>query len=130
VSAGSIVTWTRGRWAGSGPRVARRVWGRVGGFGGCNGLLDILKGQMQLLRIELLRTAAEVRALQLAQQMPQTIILRQHVVALRDRGIPLRARRRKLRLQRSDIRWQLRCGLAHEKYGIRFARHCGTHLHS
>ena len=35
-----------------------------------NGLLDILERQKQLLGIELLRTSAELRALQLAQQMP------------------------------------------------------------
>jgi hypothetical protein len=35
---------------------------------GGNRLLDILKRQMQLVRIELLRAAAKLRALQLAQQ--------------------------------------------------------------
>jgi hypothetical protein len=41
-----------------------------------NGLLDILERQMQLIRIELLRTSAKLHALQLMQQMLQPIILR------------------------------------------------------
>ena len=46
------------------------------GLGGGNRLLDILKRQMQLVRIELLRATAKLRALQLAQQMLQAVILR------------------------------------------------------
>ena len=41
-----------------------------------NGLLDILKRQGELVWVELLRTSAELHALQLAQQMPQAIVLR------------------------------------------------------
>ena len=41
----------------------------VGSLVAGNGLLDVLKRQKQLLGIELLRTAAELRALQLAQEM-------------------------------------------------------------
>ena len=72
-----------------------------------DGLLDILERQKQLVRIELLRTPAKLRALQLAQQMLQAINLRQRLVALGDRGVALRARRRKQRLQRFDIGRQL-----------------------
>jgi hypothetical protein len=47
VSSGSIVTWRRGKWAGSEPRLARRFSARAAGvvigFGGGNGLLDVLK---------------------------------------------------------------------------------------
>ena len=81
-----------------------------------NGLLDILDRQKQLLGIELLRTAAELRALQLAQKMPQPIHLRQRLVALGDRRVALRARRRKQRLQRVDIRWKLSCDVAHARH--------------
>ena len=72
--------------------------------------------EQQLLGIELLRTAAELRALQLAQQMPQAIDLRQRLVALRERGITLSACRREQRLQRFDIHRQLRCGLVHARH--------------
>jgi hypothetical protein len=41
-----------------------------------NDLFDILKRQPQLLGIELLRTSAKLRTLQLAQKMAQPIILR------------------------------------------------------
>jgi hypothetical protein len=53
-------------------QLAQQEIDRVAG----NRLLDILERQKQLLGIELLRTAAELRALQLAQQMPQAINLR------------------------------------------------------
>ena len=46
-----------------------------------NGLLDILERQKQLLGIELLRTPAELRSLQLAQEMPQAINLRRSAIA-------------------------------------------------
>ena len=117
MSSGSIVTSTRGRWAGSAPRLARRFSARaargrrvllvVVGLVAGNRLLDILERQKQLLGIELLRTPAELRALQLAQQMPQAIVLRQRLVALRDRGVTLRTRRREQRMQRVDVGWKL-----------------------
>ena len=72
--------------------------------------------RQQLLGIELLRTAAELRALQLAQQMPQAVVLRQRLVALGDRGVTLRARRREQRMQGFDIGWKLRCDLAHAQH--------------
>ncbi len=80
-----------------------------------NDLFDILERQKELLGIELLRAAAELRALQLAQQMPQPVILRQRPVALGDRGVTLGPRRRQQRLQRFDIHRQLRCGVAHAR---------------
>ena len=86
------------------------------GLGGGNRLLDILKRQMQLVRIELLRATAKLRALQLAQQMLQAIILRLQVIALCQGGVPLRARLCQERLQRCDIGWQLRCGIAHAQH--------------
>jgi hypothetical protein len=48
-------------------------------------------------------TPAELRTLQLAQEMPQAIDLRQRVVALGDRGIALRPRRRHQRMQHFDV---------------------------
>ena len=88
-------------------RVLLVVVGLVAG----NGLLDVLERQKQLLRIELLRAPAELRALQLAQQMPQAIDLRQRLVALGERGVALGARRREERLQRVDVLRKLRCGV-------------------
>jgi hypothetical protein len=73
----------------------------------------ILERQQQSLRIELLGTAAELRALQLAQQMPQAIHLRQRLVALSDRSVPLRPRGRDQCLQRVDVCRKLICDLAH-----------------
>ena len=51
-------------------------------------------------------------------------ILRQRLVALRNRGVPLRERRRQPRLQRCDVGWRLIRDLAHVRHGIRFARAC------
>ena len=95
-----------------GHRVLLVVVGLVAG----NGLLDVLDCQKQLLWIELLRTPAELRALQLMQEMPQAINLRQRLVALGERGVALRTRRRKERMQRFDIHRKLRCGFAHARY--------------
>ncbi len=69
-----------------------------GGFVRGKGLLDILERQLQLLGVKLLRTPAKLRALQLAQQMPQAIDLRQRLVALDERRITLRTRRRDQRM--------------------------------
>jgi hypothetical protein len=63
----------------------------VGSLVAGNGLLDIFQGQSQLLGIELLRTPAELRTLQLPQQVPQAIDLRQRLVRARQ---PLRRARR------------------------------------
>jgi hypothetical protein len=63
-------------------------------------------------------------ALQLAQQMLQSIILRLQLIAFGPRGIALRTRLRKQRLQRGDI-GRRRIGiLAHARDGIRFAQRC------
>jgi hypothetical protein len=68
------------------------------------------------VRIELLRAAAKLRALQLAQQMLKAVILRLQVIALCQGGVPLRARLCQERVQRCDIGWQLRCGIAHAQH--------------
>ena len=96
---------------------------------GGNRLLDILKRQMQLVRIELLRAAAKLRALQLAQQMLQAIILRLQEIALCQRDVPLRARLCKERLQGCDMGWQRIGALAHANQRIRFARRCDQLMH-
>jgi hypothetical protein len=126
VSSGSIVTSTRGRWAGSAPRLARRLPARafaaaasllvLAGLVPGNGLLDIFEGQKQLLGIELLRTPSELRTLQLPQEMPQAIDLRQRVVALGDRGVTLRMRSRYQRMQHLDVGRKLMCDLAHARH--------------
>ena len=108
------------------PSCGRRILLVVGGLVAGNGLLDIFQGQKQLLRIELLRTPAELRTLQLAQKMPQAIDLRQRLVALDNRCIALGARRRDQRLQRFDVGRKLGCDLAHARHSIKFARRCGT----
>jgi hypothetical protein len=87
---------------GASPRPAR-VSLVVVGLGGGNRLLDILKREMQLVRIKLLRAGAKLRALQLPQQMLQANILRLQVIALRNHGVALGARFQKERLQRCGI---------------------------
>jgi hypothetical protein len=82
------------------------------------GLLDVLDRQQQLLRIELLRAAAELRALQLPQEVAQPVHLRQRVVALRDRSVALRACHRHQRLQRVDIGGKLICDVVHINHSI------------
>jgi hypothetical protein len=98
----------------------------IGGFIAGDGLLDIFQGQKQLLGIELLRAPTELRTLQLAQQMPQAIDLRQRLVALGNGRVALGARCRYQHLQRFDVGWKLGCDLAHARHSIRFARRCGT----
>jgi hypothetical protein len=78
-----------------------------------NRLFDVFERQKQLLGIELLRALPELRPLQLAQQMPQAIDLRQRMVALGKRGIPLGTHRRQQRMQGFDVRWKLMRVLAH-----------------
>src|SRR5262245_25381816 len=75
-----------------------------------NGLFDILKPEPQLIGIELLRTPAKLRALQLTQKMPKAVILRQRMVALGDRSVTFHPRRREQRLQRFNLLWELRWG--------------------
>jgi hypothetical protein len=93
-----------------------RVLFVVGSLVAGNGLLDILECQKQLLGIELLGPPAELRALQLAQQMPQAINLRQRLVALRDRGVTLRTRRHDQRMQHVNIGRKLMGDLAHARH--------------
>jgi hypothetical protein len=97
-------------------------------LGGGDGLLDILEGQRELVRIKLLRTPAKLHALQLVQQMLQATVLRLHViallachVALDQRSITFRSRCHEQRSQRFDIGRQLIGALAHADHGIRFA---------
>ena len=100
----------------------------VVGLAGRDGLLDILKRQGELVRIELLGTAAELHALQLTQEMQQAIVLRQRFVARRNRGVALGERRRKPRLQRGDVGWRLIRALAHARKRIKFARGCDEEM--
>jgi hypothetical protein len=121
VSSGSIVTSTRGKWAGRATLLAlrpcsRRMFFVVSGFVRGNGLLDVLQGQQQLFGIELLRTPAEVGTLQLPQQVAQPIVLQERLVALGDRIVTLGSRRRKQRMQGFDINGRLRCDLAHAQH--------------
>jgi hypothetical protein len=74
---------------------------------------DVLERQLQLLGIELLRTAAELRTLQLAQQVPQPVILRQRLVALGTCGS-------EQRLQRVDVVGKLIRSLVHARHSTRF----------
>jgi hypothetical protein len=78
-----------------------------------DGLLDVLNRQLQLLGIELLRAAAELRALQLAQEMLQAFHPRQRLVALSNRGVALGARRHDQRLQRLGVGRKMICHVAH-----------------
>jgi len=100
----------------------RRVPLVVGRFGGRNRLLDILKRQRELVRIELLRALAKLHA----PEMLQAVILCQRMVALGNRRIPLHQRRRQPRLQHCDIGWKLICVLAHAQHASRFAGNRGA----
>lgn len=73
------------------------------GFVGRDGLLDILKREGELVRIELLGTLTKLHALQLTQEMQQAIVSRQRFIARRDSGVTLGKRRSKPRLQLGDI---------------------------
>jgi transposase-like protein len=92
---------------------ARRVLLVLGRLVAGNGLLDVLNGQQQLLRIELFRPAAELRTLQLPQEVAQPVVLRQRLIAFGNRSVALGARRRDQRLQRLDTGRNLICDLAH-----------------
>jgi hypothetical protein len=96
----------------------------VGRFARRDGLFDILKRQAELVRIELLGTAAKLHALQLAQKTPKAIVSRQRLVARRDGGVALGDRRREPRLQFGDIGCRLIRAFAHARHRIRFARFC------
>lgn len=100
----------------------------VASLGDGNGLLDIFKRQMQLVRIELLRAAAKLGALQLMEQMLQPVVLRLQVIAFGPRSAALGARLRKHRLQHGDIGRRRIGTFAHARNGIRFARHCAGDL--
>ncbi|MGY3533220.1 hypothetical protein ACVILK_003195 [Bradyrhizobium embrapense] len=104
---------------------ARRVLLILSRLVGGNGLLDVLDRQQQLFRIKLLRAAAELRTLQLPQEVAQPIHLRQRVVslgdrsvALCDRSIALRARCRDQRLQRVDVGRKLIRDVVHINHSI------------
>ena len=88
----------------------------VGGLVRGDGLLDILERQGELVRVELLGAAAELRTLQLAQEVPQPIHLRQRLVALGDRSVALGACRHNQRLQRLGVGWKLICDVAHDRH--------------
>ena len=90
----------------------------VGGLVRGDGLLDILERQGELVRVELLRPAAELHALQLMQEMLQAIVAGESLVARRDRGVALGERGRELRLQLGDVHWRLIRALAHDRKRI------------
>ena len=131
LSSGSIVTCTRGRWAGR-----RRAWrgafphGRErgpvllvgGGLARGDRLLDILERQGELVWIELLGPAAELHALQLTQEMLQAIGPRQRLVTRRARLVALGERDREPRLQLGGLGRRLIRALAHAPEESRSAR--------
>ena len=55
-----------------GRRLQRRVWDRLSRFGFPDGLLDLFDRQAQLIRMKFFGFAAELRATQLAQNIPQS----------------------------------------------------------
>jgi len=57
-----------------------------------------------------------LRTLQLPQEMPQAVDLRQCLVALRDRDVTLRTRRRDQRVQRFDVGRKLMRVVAHASH--------------
>ena len=99
------------------PRLRSRWIALVGGgFVGGDSLLSVLDRQKQLIGIKLLGAAAELRPLQLPQQMTKAVILRERVVALGKGGIALSACHHKQRLQRFDVSRKLRSDVAHARY--------------
>ena len=122
MSSGSIVTSTRGKRSAigaalfaarlCGDRVLLVVVGLVCG----NGLLDIFERQTQLIGIELLRAPAELRTLQLAEQMAQAIELGERLVTFGDRRITFGAHRLHQRMQRFDFGRELGYDLDHARY--------------
>jgi len=81
-----------------------------------NDLLGIFDRQKQLIGIELLRAAAELRPLQLPQQMAKPINLGERLVALGDGGIALGARHHDQRLQRFNVGRKLGRKLVHARH--------------
>jgi hypothetical protein len=69
-----------------------------------------------LIRIKLLRTTAELRALELPQQESQAIILRQRLVALGNGGITLGAYRPKQSAERIKVGGRLSRKFAHVRH--------------
>ena len=63
-----------GRWA-TGRRLARRAGRLLGGSDRSDRLLEILEPELQLIRVELLRAAAELAALQLLDQRMELLDL-------------------------------------------------------
>ena len=94
----------------------RRVLLVVFGFLGGDGLLDIFERQTQLIGIELLRAPAELRTLQLAEQMAQAIELGERLVTFGDRRITFGAHRLHQRMQRFDFGRELGYDLDHARY--------------
>jgi hypothetical protein len=77
VAAGATVSWMRGKWAGSAPRINPPFPRHIGGLrvlldrrGLGDHLLDIFKRQIELVRIKLSQPLAfNFEALRLAQQL-------------------------------------------------------------
>ena len=79
----------------------------IRGFAGRDRLLDVLQRQRELIRIELLGSAAELHPLKLAQQMQEAVVLDEDCIPLRDRGVPLAQRRSQARFKRLGVGWGL-----------------------
>jgi hypothetical protein len=94
-------------------------------------LLDVLKGELQLVGIELLRAPAELGTLQLAQQMVQPLVPLERAVALGTGGVALghgpvalAHRAADQGAQRFDVIGKEVGGLAHTKHRITIGTPC------
>jgi hypothetical protein len=76
------------------------------GRGLCDGLFDVFERELQLVRVESFRAPAELHALQLAQQVPQSIVLLGQQIALGQRGIALGKHAAQQTVQGCDVRRQ------------------------
>src|SRR5215469_2229436 len=88
----------------------RRIGLLLFGLARGNGLFEIFQSQVELVGIELLRTPAEVHALQLANQVAQSVVLTSELIAFFDEprllgpfGVALGLRCQHQRAQHYDI---------------------------
>jgi len=88
----------------------RRIRLLLVGLARGNGLFEIFQSQVELVGIEFFRTPAEVHALQLANQVAQSVVLTSELIAFFDQprllgpfGVALGMRCQHQRAQRCDI---------------------------
>ena len=122
-ASGAITTSTRGRCGGNDGRLSSRprflAAVRCGSrfstsaVAWCDGLLDVFERELQLVRVEFFRAPAELHALQLAQQVPQSIVLLGQQITLGQHRVALGKDAAQQTAQRCDV---LRQGIGQSHY--------------